>query len=108
MLLKTFLLALGMFALAGCATALVTGAATQSTREGDSRTADDARLTSHVKTALLRDPITTAFDFSVSANAGTVTLRGVVNGDTARVRAEQVATRTSGVVKVINELVIEP
>ncbi len=108
MSIRRLTLATALMLLAGCATAVLTGAASPSSQNGSTITADDARLARDVKTALLRDPEVNKFDFRVSASAGSITLQGVVNGDEASKKAEQVTKMVSGVQRVINELVIEP
>ena len=106
--LRGLALATALTVLSGCATAVLTGAASPGAQDGTAVTADDARLARDVKTALLRDPAVSQFDFRVSAKAGNITLQGVVNGDSTRSKAEQVAKQVNGVQRIINELVIEP
>jgi osmotically-inducible protein OsmY len=65
---------------------------------------DDASITSKVKTALTRDPNTSAFDISVETYKGTVQLSGFVDTDAERRRAAQVAEDVSGVRSVRNDL----
>ena len=105
---RALALATAVTFLSGCATAILTGAASPGAKDGSAVTADDARLARDVKTALLRDPAVNQFDFRVLAKAGSITLQGVVNGESASSKAEQVVKQVNGVQRVINELVIEP
>ncbi len=68
----------------------------------------DAELEQAVQDALQIDPRTNAFDIEIDANAGVVTLRGVVDNLRAKRAAAQDARRTVGVVDVTNRLRIQP
>ncbi len=70
------------------------------------RQVDDATLTSRVKLALARDPITKARKIDVDTVNGVVTLTGVVETETEKRRAEEVARKVSGVRAVRNNLMV--
>lgn len=89
----------------GLAATLILAACAESrTKESTGQYLDDAAITSKVKTALTRDPGTSAFDISVETYKGTVQLSGFVDTDAERRRAEQVAEDVSGVRSVRNDL----
>lgn len=67
-------------------------------------TIDDATLTASVKTALARDPDTSAFQVDVETFRGNVQLNGFVESEKMRTAAERVARSVEGVKKVENNL----
>ncbi len=68
--------------------------------------ADDAVITTKVKTALAADDPGLAMDVNVDTNNGEVLLSGFVDNDADRARAEKAATAIDGVRKVYNELMV--
>ena len=81
---------------------------TSSTTSGVKETAHDATLTTKVKSALAADVgLRTLTGISVSSDGSTVTLKGAVDTDTNKRRAEQVARGVDGVASVKNELMVE-
>ncbi|MGZ8242376.1 BON domain-containing protein [Methylomagnum sp.] len=87
------------------AAALILTACSESrTKQSTGQYIDDASITSKVKTALTRDPSTSAFDISVETYKGTVQLSGFVDSNAEKRRAEQVAEGVSGVRSVRNDL----
>lgn len=68
----------------------------------------DASLTTRVKGAYVDEPLLKDSSINVDTSARVVTLRGTVATNAARVKAEEIASRTSGVTKVVNELVVTP
>jgi len=64
----------------------------------------DAKVTASVKTALGLNRILRGFSIHVSTENSVVTLRGHVDSEDARSRAEAVATEVPDVRKVVNEL----
>jgi hyperosmotically inducible protein len=64
----------------------------------------DAKVTASVKTALGLNRTLRGYSIGVSTENGVVTLRGRVDSDDARARAETVATEVPEVKKVVNEL----
>lgn len=70
------------------------------------RVVDDTVLTAKVKSALVADETTKAYQISVTTFEGTVQLSGFVDDSEARSRATQVAKNVEGVRDVKNELEI--
>jgi hyperosmotically inducible periplasmic protein len=68
----------------------------------------DASLTAKVKTNVTKDPLLKDTSINVDTKDGVVTLRGTVPSAAAKTQAEEIATRTSGVTRVVNELVVKP
>ena len=66
----------------------------------------DASITSRVKTDLSKEPLLDNTAVDVDTKNHVVTLKGTVGSDAAKTRAEQIAAATSGVTKVVNELVV--
>jgi len=81
---------------------------TSSSTSGIKGTAHDATLTTKVKSALAADVgLKTLTGISVDSEGSTVTLKGSVDTDANKRRAEQVARGVDGVSTVKNELTIE-
>ena len=70
--------------------------------------ADDAAITAKVKAAILAEPGLKSLEINVNTNAATVTLSGNVANADLRDRAKQVASSTSGVKSVVDQLTIKP
>jgi hyperosmotically inducible periplasmic protein len=68
----------------------------------------DGTLTTRVKGAFVDEPLLKSSSINVDTTARVVTLRGTVASAAAKVKAEEIASRTSGVAKVVNELVVTP
>jgi osmotically-inducible protein OsmY len=66
----------------------------------------DASITSRVKTDLSKEPLLDNTAVDVDTKDHVVTLKGTVGSDAAKTRAGEIAAATSGVSKVVNELVI--
>ena len=82
--------------------------ATEEGREKNTQYAKDSTLTSKVHTALANDVgLKTLKDINVDSDKGVVTLKGVVDDEHTRQRAEAVAKKVSGVSKVKNELKVK-
>lgn len=95
--------------LGGCTAALVGGAAAGGYYLGkDERSAgqiaDDAAITTKVKTAFARDDLVRALDVNVDTYNGVVVLNGIVRSDEALERAEELASAVKGVKEVRNKL----
>jgi osmotically-inducible protein OsmY len=95
------------------ASLLVMGAATviagePQTASNTERTAgqviDDSVLTGKVKTALIADSRTKAYQINVTTKEGIVHLNGVVDSTAAKIAATEVAQSIEGVRAVDNEL----
>lgn len=61
---------------------------------------DDTLITTKVKAALVRDPMTKAHQISVDTYKGTVKLSGFVDSAQAETRAVEVARNVEGALKV--------
>jgi osmotically-inducible protein OsmY len=100
-------------ALAACSTdrnrtSSSSGGTSNTTTGGISETAKDATLTTKVKSALAADVgLRTLTGISVSSDGTVVTLKGAVDTDTNKRRAEQVARGVDGVSSVKNELTVQ-
>lgn len=97
----------------GCVPLLIGGAAAGGYYVGkDERTAgeiaDDAAITTAVKSRFVRDDLVRARDINVDTHRKVVTLRGSVRSEEARRRAIELAQQTGNVLSVVaDELVIE-
>ena len=69
--------------------------------------ADDAAVTTKVKTALLAEPGLKSLQISVDTKDGTVTLTSQVDSADQRSRAEQIAQSTGGVKNVVDNLAVK-
>lgn len=69
---------------------------------------DDAGTTSKIKSALLADKVAPGMAIDVDTKLGIVTLSGQVDSDAQKKRAEEIAKKTKGVKKVINQLTLKP
>jgi osmotically-inducible protein OsmY len=79
--------------------------ATEEGRQKNTQYAKDSTLTSKVHTALANDVgLRTLRSINVDSDKGVVTLKGVVDSEDSKQRAEAVAKRVSGVTSVKNEL----
>src|SRR3569833_1977366 len=83
--------------------AMAACAPTRVTRSGG-ETLDDATVTAKVKTALARDPSTSAFRIEVETYRGDVQLNGFVDTADMKSSATRVAKSVGGVKKVSNNL----
>ncbi|HYL91334.1 MAG TPA: BON domain-containing protein [Burkholderiales bacterium] len=82
--------------------------ATEQGREKNTELASDAVLTTKVHTALANDVgMRTMYSINVDSDKGVVTLKGKVDSEATKRRAEEVAKRVSGVSSVKNELQIK-
>ena len=99
--------------LAGCWAVAVGGAAAGGYYIGrDDRApeviADDARITSTVKTRLVADKYVDALQVNVDTYEAVVTLRGEVTNTIARDQAGRIAAGVQGVKTVNNEIKVNP
>ena len=76
--------------------------------KGAARATTDPSITFAIKSAMINDDLVRARDINVDTDEGVVTLRGTQASPEAIDRAEQLAWRARGVVKVINLIRIEP
>ena len=77
-------------------------------RERAATTASNAALTAKVKTALAREEgMKSLGKINVDASEGVITLKGKVESDDAKKKAEAVAKQVDGVKSVKNQLTVE-
>jgi len=69
--------------------------------------ADDTAITAKVKAAILAEPGLKSLQISVDTKDGTVTLTGNVDNSDMRNKAKQVASATTGVKGVIDQLTVK-
>lgn len=74
----------------------------------DAGKAEDAKITSKVKTKLTTDRAKNLVAVNVDTKDGVVHLKGTVPDEKAKVDAEQLAKDTDGVVSVTNDLKVSP
>jgi hyperosmotically inducible protein len=91
-----FALAMPAFGATACAT----------TRPATAQS-EDTVITGRVGRRLTADPEVKRYQIDVDTLDGVVTLRGKVETDTVKASAEDIARNTDGVVRVVNELVVE-
>lgn len=104
----TATLALGLAACSSDRNPSSSSGGTSSTTSGIKGTAQDATLTTKVKSALAADVgLRTLTGISVTSDGSTVTLKGAVDTAANKSRAEQVARGVDGVASVKNELMVE-
>jgi len=68
---------------------------------------DDAAITAKVKAAILAEPGLKSLQINVDTNAATVTLSGTVDNADLKERAKQIASSTSGVKGVVDQLSVK-
>ena len=82
--------------------------ATEEGRQKNNEYVSDATLTTKVHTALANDVgMRTMYSINVDSDKGVVTLKGKVDSQATKQRAEDVAKRVSGVNTVKNELQVK-
>lgn len=69
--------------------------------------ADDTAITAKVKAALIAEPGLKSTEINVDTKEATVTLSGTVASNEMRDRAKQIASSTSGVKNVVDNLVVK-
>jgi hyperosmotically inducible protein len=82
--------------------------ATEEGRQQNTRLARDGALTTKVHTALMNNVgLNTLRRINVDSDNGIVTLKGVVDSEETKKRAEEVTRRVSGVSQVKNQLSVK-
>lgn len=71
-------------------------------------TVNDQRITSVVKSRLLRHPEVSGLDINVDTHKGVVSLKGVVESPSEAKRAVELASTVAGVTTVENRMVVRP
>lgn len=74
----------------------------------ESRTIDDAAITTEVKSKLATDGDTSALKISVETTDGIVNLSGTVPTDLEKTKAEKIARDVEGVANVVNKITVDP
>ncbi|HWZ73703.1 MAG TPA: BON domain-containing protein [Casimicrobiaceae bacterium] len=69
--------------------------------------AEDAAITAKVKAAILAEPGLKTLQINVDTNGATVTLSGNVDNADLKERAKQIASNTSGVKGVVDQLAVK-
>lgn len=69
---------------------------------------DDKTTTAQVKTKLITERFSNLFSTDVGTNFGVVHLGGTVQTPEQRAEAERIASRTTGVKRVVNQIVVVP
>lgn len=69
--------------------------------------ADDAAITAKVKAAILAEPGLKSLQINVDTSGATVTLSGSVDNADLRERAKQIASATTGVKGVVDQLTVK-
>ncbi len=110
---RVLVIAVAAIGCSGCWVVAVGGAAAAGYYVGkDERPpeviADDARITSSIKTRLVGDKYVDALAVNVDTYEGAVTLRGEVTNTIARDQAGRLAAGVDGVKSVNNELKVVP
>lgn len=103
---RTGLLSALLLSLAVAAPTIASVGDTKSAERSAGQVIDDATITASVKTALLADGRTKAFDINVDTLKGKVTLKGGADNLSARNAATEVARNVKGVQSVDNQLVV--
>jgi len=83
------------------------GCASTATRESTGEYVDDSTVTAKVKTALVNDPVVSAYAVNVKTYKGVVQLSGFVNTAEEKSRAEEDARGVHGAKSVTNSLIIK-
>jgi osmotically-inducible protein OsmY len=83
------------------------GAAVSNAADKTAAATDDAAITAKVKAALLAEPGLKSTQINVDTNGATVVLTGNVDTADMRERAKQVASSTSGVKNVVDQMTVK-
>jgi hyperosmotically inducible periplasmic protein len=83
------------------------GATVSNAADKTAAVADDAAITAKVKAAILAEPGLKSLQINVDTSSATVTLTGSVDNADLRERAKQIATSTSGVKGVVDQLTVK-
>ena len=83
------------------------GATVSNAADKTASAADDAAITAKVKAAILAEPGLKSLEINVDTNGATVTLSGNVANADLKERAKQIASNTSGVKGVVDQLSVK-
>ena len=93
-------------ALACTVALLITGCGSTADSRSTGQVIDDTAIHTKVKAALVSDPVVSGTSIDVDVQRGVVILSGAVNGEVAKVKAEDIARGVDGVRSVENNLII--
>ena len=83
------------------------GATVSNAADKTATVAEDAAITAKVKAAILAEPGLTSLQINVDTSGATVTLSGNVDNADLKERAKQIASNTSGVKGVVDQLAVK-
>ena len=83
------------------------GATVSNAADKTASAAEDAAITAKVKAAILAEPGLKSLEINVDTNGATVTLSGNVANADLKERAKQIASNTSGVKGVVDQLAVK-
>ncbi len=83
------------------------GATVSNAADKTAMVTEDAAITAKVKAAILAEPGLKSLQINVDTNGATVTLSGNVDNADLRERAKQIASSTSGVKGVVDQLTVK-
>ncbi len=72
------------------------------------QSAEDDRIYDEVRLKLVRDPEVKGGAFTVDVKDGVVTIKGVVEKEKARQKAEKLAKKVKGVKSIVNQIEVKP
>jgi hypothetical protein len=75
---------------------------------GCARKIDDGAIVTNLKAQKFSSPLLRSSDLQVKSSKGEVTLTGALGSDAARLEAYEMASQTPGVIKVNDEMTVEP
>ncbi|MEO8040195.1 MAG: BON domain-containing protein [Betaproteobacteria bacterium] len=93
---------------AGAGAMTLTGCSSTATHRSTSEYADDATISTKIKTAFARDETVKLMNIEVETYRGVVQLSGFADSDAERTRAVQLAEAVSGVKEVKNDIRLKP
>jgi hyperosmotically inducible protein len=85
----------------------VVACASTRTQKSTGEVVDDSVTTAEVKSSLIGDPVTKAYQIDVDTFKGTVQLNGFVDSAASKERASEIARKTKGVTAVHNNLTVK-
>ena len=86
---------------------LLAGCAGTVNKESAGEFLDNSLITAKVKSKLIDDPVTSAFDIKVETFKGIVQLSGFVSSEGEKLRAEQLTRDVEGIKDIKNDLIIK-
>ena len=89
-----------------CATVAISACAASGTQRSTGTAIDDGVIGAQVKSALIADPVTKAYQIDVGVSSGVVQLAGAVDTQAAKTQAGMIAQKEQGVKQVKNNLTV--